>query len=134
MARPVNISQIQEYCGFGELAEVIADLLGYEILDGGWLFEKEVTVERVARDAKASVETVRRAAELLDLQEGANGVLFKSKRGTSNTGSKLKDDEVREIRQLIKAKYKHAYIAEKFNVHPNTIGKIARDESWSHLK
>lgn len=47
---------------------------------------------------------------------------------------KLTAQQVGIIKAMIIAGYPNKYIAEKFNVKPNTISDIRRNKSWKHIK
>lgn len=53
-------------------------------------------------------------------------LLIKMSRGENNSGSKLTDEQVEEIRQLRKGGMTVEYIAEKFNVSSSYVSKICR--------
>lgn len=60
--------------------------------------------------------------------------LNKGPRGELQGQSKLKKEEVLEIRKLYKTgNYSQRKLAEKFKVNQGHIGKIVRRERWSHL-
>lgn len=54
--------------------------------------------------------------------------------GSNNSLSKLKDDDILEIVKLYKQKVNYKVIAEKFNIHPINVYRIARNEIWKHVK
>lgn len=56
-------------------------------------------------------------------------------KGSTNGFSKLKEEEVREIKNLISSgEYIYLKIAERFNVCRSTISAIANGQNWSWLK
>jgi len=56
-------------------------------------------------------------------------------RGENNGNSKLNEDQVVQIKKLLKtAKLTYKEIAERFAVSSNTIGAIYRKQNWSHVK
>lgn len=54
-------------------------------------------------------------------------------KGSRNGKSKLNESEVKEIKALIKAKYKLKLIAVSFGVTPEAISAIKRGISWSNI-
>jgi hypothetical protein len=63
-------------------------------------------------------------------------------RGTDRWNAKLSEDDVRLIRDLVAErealraevrKLTDAKIAEKFEVHPNTVRKLCQGGSWIHV-
>lgn len=54
--------------------------------------------------------------------------------GEDNHLSKLKDSDILEIVELYKQRVNYKVIAEKFNIHPVNIHRIARNEIWKHVK
>jgi hypothetical protein len=58
----------------------------------------------------------------------------RSNRGEINAHAKLSAQEVREIREALKAGLaSHRSLARHFDVSPSNIGLIARRERWKHL-
>lgn len=54
-------------------------------------------------------------------------------RGTKNHNSKLTEDDVLQIKKLIKTGITISKIAIKFNVEPETVSGIKRGKSWVHI-
>ena len=54
--------------------------------------------------------------------------------GSNNYLSKLKDSDILDIVELYKQKVNYKVIAEKYNIHPVNVHKIARNEIWKHVK
>jgi hypothetical protein len=63
-------------------------------------------------------------------------------RGSARWNAKLTDDDVRLMRALVAErerlltearKLTDAKIAEKFHVHPHTVWKATKRDSWSHV-
>lgn len=63
-------------------------------------------------------------------------------RGADRWNAKLTEDDVRLIRALVDERAMHlaearkltdAVIAEKFEIHPNTVRKIIDGAAWGHL-
>ena len=60
---------------------------------------------------------------------------FDDRQGSKHYKAKLNEDDVREIKHLIKSKALPIFkIAEKYNVHKNTISSISIGWSWKHIK
>lgn len=55
------------------------------------------------------------------------------RRGQNNNFSKLTEEQVREIKYLLKDKVKQQTIADKYNVKLRTIKAIASGQNWSHI-
>lgn len=57
-----------------------------------------------------------------------------TKIGSDSTSSKLKDNQVLEIRELFSSqKYSYSELGRMFNVDGAGIGRIIRGETWKHL-
>lgn len=56
----------------------------------------------------------------------------RSTRGATNPQAKLTADDVRQIRQLHVSGVERRDIAERFGVHPGTVGKIVTYQRWNH--
>ena len=63
-------------------------------------------------------------------------------RGSDRWNAKLTDDDVRLMRELVAErerllaearKLSDKEIAAKFEVHPNTVWKVCKRDSWSHV-
>lgn len=54
--------------------------------------------------------------------------------GTNNPSSKLTEENVRKIRKMLGESFTLKAIADMFNVHPRTIGRIRDGEIWSHVR
>ena len=54
-------------------------------------------------------------------------------KGSNHAFSKLKDNDIIEIRNLLKNKTPQKEIANKFNVRPETISKINLRKRWKHI-
>lgn len=54
-------------------------------------------------------------------------------RGESMPWAKLKEEEVKQIIELLKTNITQVEIAKKFNVNPMTIFSIKHGKNWSHL-
>lgn len=54
-------------------------------------------------------------------------------RGEKAGPSKLTEADVRIIRRMKKRGMNHKEISEKFEVHPTTVGKIVRRQTWKHI-
>ena len=54
--------------------------------------------------------------------------------GDKNRKAKLKDEDILDIVELYKQKVNYKVIAEKYNIHPVSVYKIARNEIWKHVK
>lgn len=61
-------------------------------------------------------------------------VLGRSRTGTGNGYAKLKDDDVREIRQLIAIGESDQSICIRYSVVPRTIRFIRTNKTWLHIK
>ena len=68
------------------------------------------------------------------LKGRANWVPPPIKRGSKNGASKLNEDQVKEIRKLLKTGMSHVEIGAKFGVSKGPIGKINRGTHWKHVK
>lgn len=55
-------------------------------------------------------------------------------RGEKHRFSKLKEDQVREIRRMAARHISYAEIAAKFNVGTSTVGRVVRRTGWAHVK
>jgi len=56
------------------------------------------------------------------------------KKGEKNKASKLKDNQVLEIRRLFKTKkYKHSELAKLFNISSTMITRIVNNQNWKHI-
>ena len=63
-----------------------------------------------------------------------HGVQFGPRKGEKNHNSKLTEDDVREIKSLLKNTNKSTYeIADMYNVHQGTIAPIKTGRTWSHV-
>lgn len=60
--------------------------------------------------------------------------LQKRYKGNECSWSKLTEEDVIEIKQLLKQKLFHKDIAEKFNVKRETISRISQGKNWKHIK
>ena len=56
-----------------------------------------------------------------------------STKGSNNNFSKLTEQEVIEIKHLLKDKIKQQLIANKYNVKLRTIKAIASGQNWNHI-
>jgi hypothetical protein len=54
-------------------------------------------------------------------------------RGAAHYASKVNEEDVREIRRLRAMGYTLTQLAQRFPLHPMTIGEIARKETWRHV-
>jgi len=54
-------------------------------------------------------------------------------KGIMNTGAKLRDEEVLEMRRLAKLGVKRKVLAQMFKIHEMHVGNIVRRKSWSHI-
>ena len=54
-------------------------------------------------------------------------------RGESGGNSKLRNEHVLLIRKLSEAGHTQKFIAVEFGIHPGTVGKIVRRDTWGHL-
>ena len=54
--------------------------------------------------------------------------------GSDNNNAKLKEKQVKKIKNMIKNKIKDAEIAKEYNVTPGCIATIRRGERWQHVK
>jgi hypothetical protein len=54
-------------------------------------------------------------------------------KGTQHANSILTDDDVREIRELLKTDMMIKDISKKFNIHYTVISKIKSGERWKHV-
>lgn len=55
-------------------------------------------------------------------------------KGSENINSKLKEEDIIEIKTLIHNGYTNIEIAQKYNVSPSTISDIKRNKTWSQIK
>lgn len=55
-------------------------------------------------------------------------------KGERNGRAKLKEDQVRAIRKLLKQGLSYQKIADKYDVSKGTIAHIAKGRKWTHLK
>jgi DNA invertase Pin-like site-specific DNA recombinase len=55
-------------------------------------------------------------------------------RGSKVPSAKLNEDQVREIKRLIRAGVRYQDIAEQYGVGKTTIANIATGLRWSHVK
>lgn len=60
-----------------------------------------------------------------------NGLI--NQRGVNNNASKLTDNQVKEIKKLLKNKIVQSVIAKKFKVNQATIGYINTGKTWGHI-
>lgn len=56
-----------------------------------------------------------------------------SARGSKCGSSKLKEEDVLEIRRMCEIKIPHKIIGEKYKIHPEHVGLIKRRKRWAHL-
>lgn len=56
------------------------------------------------------------------------------RRGQNNNFSKLTEEQVKEIKYLLKDKIKQQTIADKYNVKLRTIKAIQSGQNWNHIK
>lgn len=63
------------------------------------------------------------------INKNRNGVIGKS--GEQNHMSKLKYDDVQQIRELIASGVTHLEISKKYNVHVSRISDIKNNRTWS---
>ncbi len=68
-----------------------------------------------------------------DYTEDHKNKLKAAKYGDKHNAAKLKNDQVIEIRDLIKSGAKLTDIAKKYNVHPTTISDIKSGKRWGYL-
>lgn len=54
-------------------------------------------------------------------------------RGEKQGSSKLKEFQVREIKEKLMSGISHSKIAEEYNVVKNTITSINRGRTWRHI-
>jgi hypothetical protein len=54
-------------------------------------------------------------------------------RGSACYDAKVSEEDVREIRRLRAMGYTLPQLAQRFPLHPMTIGEIARKETWRHV-
>jgi hypothetical protein len=55
-------------------------------------------------------------------------------RGHNNPSAKLKPEDVKQIKQLLKNDYTLIKIAKIFNVGTSTVSRIKNEKSWKHIK
>lgn len=61
--------------------------------------------------------------------------IFDGKIGEGNPNAKLTEVDVIDIRKLYSTgKFTQRHLSKTFSVHPLTIGKIIRRETWKHIK
>lgn len=58
---------------------------------------------------------------------------LKSHKGGNNPTSILTEDDVRDIKEMLKNKYSGVAIAKKYNVSPKAISHIKLGSTWSHI-
>lgn len=58
----------------------------------------------------------------------------KSQKGSKNTGAKLREQDVIEIKELMKKGYRNSKLARMYNVAPVTISQIRTKTNWSHIE
>lgn len=58
---------------------------------------------------------------------------FDGLKGELHSRSRLTNEQVMEIRQLVQDGKKQLALAHKFSVNTATISRVARGISWSHL-
>jgi DNA invertase Pin-like site-specific DNA recombinase len=58
----------------------------------------------------------------------------RSTRGSKNATSKLKDDDIPKIRQLISLGVTLTRIAKDFGVSVSTICEISKGKRWRHIR
>lgn len=56
------------------------------------------------------------------------------KKGIENGASKLKEDQVKEIKELLKTDMSQSEIGKKFDVSKTTIYRIKHGKNWSHIE
>jgi transposase len=68
-------------------------------------------------------------------QQNSNDMVVsgRSYKGEKQINSKLKESQVREIRQLHASGLSYSQIAEKYSVHFSLVGYIVRREIWKHV-
>lgn len=49
-------------------------------------------------------------------------------------GKKLRQEDVVEIKSMLRDSHTHAEIADRFQVSRTAIGQIARGETWKHVQ
>lgn len=59
--------------------------------------------------------------------------LYKHKNGTNWWASKLKEQDVIEIRKMASHGIRHAIIAEKYNIKKSSVSSIVTRVNWSHI-
>ena len=62
-----------------------------------------------------------------------NNITTEKAKGQNNNFSKLTEEQVREIKHLLKDKIKQQIIADKYNVKLRTIKAIQSGQNWKHV-
>lgn len=70
---------------------------------------------------------------ITQLKKKHNIIIDTIYKGSNNNFSKLTEEQVKEIKYLLKDKVKQQEIANKYNVKLRTIKAIASGQNWSHI-
>jgi hypothetical protein len=98
----------------------------YRDMIGSW--SKGLTLDRIDNDGNYTLENCRWTTR--------SGQINNSRRvrGEKHPFSKLKENQVVEIKNLIRLGETFSSIAKKFSVCVPTISGISRGKSWKHVK
>lgn len=68
-------------------------------------------------------------------RDNDNDRVFKGRqaKGSKNGSSKLCEEKVKEIKQMLKDGFKNVFISEKYGVSRDTISNIKNGKSWTHV-
>jgi len=98
---------------------------------------REVALTTAAQmEAQASALERRNSLEPRDFNDDTAaraGHDRRTKRGTREKARALTEADVAEIIKHTAAGARHAEIGKRFRVHPDTISRIARGETWAHV-
>lgn len=90
----------------------------------------------ISKDASAPMKGRKHSKETMEIlaEDLAHRDISTWLRGEDRPNSKLKDDDVIEIKKMIYERVKICDIAELFGVKPNTITQVKTGERWSHIE
>lgn len=105
---------------------------------GSTTSERQKESVRISNATRAiSDETRRKISESKkkeNLSKETRDKLSNANKGSNNPNSKLTEDDVKEIKIMLKNKVTQQKIADKFNVSRSLIGNIKNNKIWQHVE
>lgn len=99
-----------------------------EDIKNGMSYEDISEKYQISTTLISMIKNGKRYGETIDVVED------KSRKGSANAQSKLVDDDVKEIFELLKQKKPQTQIAKLYGVDKSLISSIARRKSWTHIE